>query len=302
MAIRSYKDTAPVYEKLGDVYRAQSRDEEAIAYYRQALDVDSVDATARDKLGESYLTLGDEKKAVEQFKYASDIAPDNIDAQYRLAEHYEDIREWDKAERVYLIILSMKPEEGKAHRQIALIYERNEKYGLALYHWKKYSEINPKDQEAIEHIQAIRKPLLSKKQIDQLAAEKKMKDSSSPKVTPTISAPVVGNSTDANTANPGDAASSAPPPLPAANESVAPAVESQAVAAPMDNGASSAAGASAAPPASAPAAVAPVDNGNSNAPAVSAVAPSSDASAGLVPVGDMATPTPSQGNVPTLPN
>ena len=47
--------------------------------------------------------------------------------------------------------------------------------GLAIYHWQKYSELVPKDPDAKQHIDDIRKPLLTKKQVEQLAMEKKMK-------------------------------------------------------------------------------------------------------------------------------
>ena len=202
------------------------------------------------------------------------MAPGDIAAQYRLAEHYEDIRDWDKAQRIYLIILSIKPEEGKAHKQIALIYERDERYGLALYHWQKYAEINPTDQDAIQHIQAIRKPLLSKKQIDQLAAEQKLKEVSQ-QATPTSSIPVIGAPANGSELNSSDSNPGASATVPTVTDNSS--TQGQ------------------------PAVVMPADSGNSNAPAPSSAPPSAPSS-GLVPVGDIATTTPSQGNdIPSLP-
>jgi tetratricopeptide (TPR) repeat protein len=294
MAIRGYKDRAPVYEKLGDVYQAQTRHEEAIAYYRQALDVDSLDATARGKLGESYLALGDEKKAVEQFKYSADLAPTNIAAQYRLAEHYVDIRDWNNAKRLYLIILSIDNQQAKAHKALAMIYERDEQYGLALYHWQKYAEINPKDLEAADHIKTIRKPLLSKKQIDQLEMEKKMKESALQQAAPTADPSLAMPADNGNPPNPWDSNPSASVPVPTAvggAPAAQPAaqVEQPVGVAPIDVGTTA--------PAAQPAAVVPVDTGNNAAPA----AASAPAPSGLMAVGDAPTATPSQGNVPSLP-
>lgn len=292
LAVRSYKDTAPVYEKLGDAFQAQNRHEEAVAYYREALNVDPLDASARGKMGESYLALGEEKKAVEQFKYSSDIAPNNIVAQYRLAQHYEDIRDWDHAKRLYLIILSVDDQQAEAHRQLALIYERDEEYGLALYHWNKYAEINPKDQEAAEHIQKIRKPLLSKKQIDQLQAEKKLKDAEAAMQTATPSAPLpMPQDNGGAPPNPWDSNPSAGVQVPKVEPTVSlvtteptvvsSASTSPAVVAPADTGASQSA------------VVAPADQSSSG---------SASSSSGLQPVGDAPTATPVQsGDIPKLP-
>ncbi len=289
LAVRSYKDTAPVYEKLGDAFQAQARHEEAIAYYRQALDVDPLDATARGKMGESFLALGDEKKAVEQFKYASDIAPKSIEAQYRLAEHYEDIRDWDHAKRLYLIILSVDNEQAKAHRQLALIFERDEQFGLALYHWNKYAEINPKDKEAQDHILKIRKPLLSKKQIDQLQAEKKLKDEEAAMQTATPSGPLpMPQDNGGAPPNPWDSNPSAAVQVPKVEPTVSLATNEPTVVSSVSTGPANA-------NASQPAVVAPADQ----APASGTTSASPS---GLVAVGDAPTTTPVQsGDIPKLP-
>jgi hypothetical protein len=252
--------------------------------------------------------LGDEKKAVEQFKYSADLAPKNISAQYRLAEHYEDIRDWDKAKRLYLIILSIDDQQAKAHKQLALIYERDEKYGLALYHWQKYAEINPKDQEVAAHITELRKPLLSKKQIDQLENERKMKEAEMQQVTPTVAVSSSVAADKGNPPNPPDSNSSANVPAPASSVAVGvPAIQSEQPVgvAPIDTGASSNQSVNVAPvntnvssTANQPVAVASMDAGNNPVPAT---APADASPAGLVPVGDAPTPTPSQGNVPSLP-
>src|SRR5581483_2081528 len=173
LALRSFPDNPEVYERIGDAYRAQTRNEEALAYYRQAIQVDPLDTTARDKLGDVYADMDEEKKAIEQYKASTDLNPENIEAHYKMADHYEGVRDWPNARKEYLLILATDPEQAKAHKQVALIYERDDEMGMALYHWDKYLDIVPNDSEAKQHMIDIRKPMLTKKQAEEMAAYNK---------------------------------------------------------------------------------------------------------------------------------
>ncbi len=169
-AVKAFPENSEVYERLGDVYQIQSRTEEALAYYRQSLEVNPLNTSARSKLGDAYAQEGHEKQAVEQYQAATDLNPSNISAHYQLAQHYEDIRDWSHAQHEYLMIIAYDDRQAVAHRQIAKIFERNDEMGLALYHWQKYASLNPDDTSVQKHIDDIRKPLLTKKQVEQMAA------------------------------------------------------------------------------------------------------------------------------------
>ncbi len=169
LSVQSFPDNAEIYERLGDAYRAQSRNEEAIAYYHLAIRTDPLDASCRSKLGDIYLDEDEEKKAIEQYQYSEDLEPSNIDSRYKMADHYESIRDWNNARREYLLILANDGQQARAHKQVALIFERDDQVGLALYHWDKYLELVPNDPEAKQHISDIRKPILTKKQAKEMA-------------------------------------------------------------------------------------------------------------------------------------
>ena len=169
LAVRYFPDNADIYERLGDDYRAQNRMEEAIAYYHLAIRADPLDAGCRSKLGDIYLDEDEEKKALEQYEASEDLEPNNIESRYKMADHYESIRDWNSARREYLLILATDDQQARAHKQVALIYERDEQTGLALYHWDKYLKIVPDDPEAKQHIIDIRKPMLTKKQAEEMA-------------------------------------------------------------------------------------------------------------------------------------
>ena len=68
------------------------------------------------------------------------------------------------------MILAFDDRQAVAHRQVAKIFERNDEMGQALYHWEKYAYLNPSDTSVQKHIEDIRKPLLTKKQAEQMAA------------------------------------------------------------------------------------------------------------------------------------
>ncbi|HJT24024.1 MAG TPA: hypothetical protein VJ873_05575, partial [bacterium] len=68
--------------------------------------------------------------------------------------------------------------------------------GLALYHWDKYLEIVPKDADARQHMIDMRKPLLTKKQAQELE-KLKQQENGGAKATPVstpnapLTAPVI---------------------------------------------------------------------------------------------------------------
>ena len=74
------------------------------------------------------------------------------------------------------MIIAVDDQQAEAYKEVAKIYERDDQMGLALYNWDKYLRIVPNDAEAKQHITDIRKPLLTKKQAEQMDAfEKKVK-------------------------------------------------------------------------------------------------------------------------------
>ena len=154
----------------GDSYQALTRNDEALAYYRQSIEANPVNTSARSKMGDLFLERGDEKRAVEQYLGSVDLDPKNIQSHYQLADHYEGIRDWNSARKEYLIVLAIDDEQAKAHKGAAKIYERDEDFGLALYHWDKYLELVPNDAEAKQHKEEIRKPMLTKKQAEEMEA------------------------------------------------------------------------------------------------------------------------------------
>ena len=90
---------------------------------------------------------------------------------------------------------------------MAQLYEREEEPGLALFHWHKYLDLVPEDKEVRQHVVDIQKPLLTRKQAEQMAVfDQKVKENQQ--------APAPGPGTD----------SSAPPPVkaPAADSTGAP--------------------------------------------------------------------------------
>ncbi len=235
-AIKAFPENSEVYERMGDVYMAQSRNEEALAYYRQSLDVSPLNTSARSKLGDVYAEEGRDKQAVEQYQAAADLKPSNIRAHYQLAQHYEDIRDWNHARHEYLMILAFDDRQAVAHREVAKIFERNEEMGQALYHWEKYALLNPSDTSVQKHIDDIRKPLLTKKQAEQMAAFQNQLNArqAAPTPTPIPEKNNLWNGPNAAaTTPPGPEATAAPSaPLPAVVPAESQAPENQAGSSP----------------------------------------------------------------------
>ena len=203
LAIHFIPDNTSLYERLGDSYLALKNEEVALAYYRQAIQINPVDTSCRAKVGDIYLARGDEKKAMEQYRAATDLDLSNIPSHYQLAEHYKSIRDWKDAKREYLTILAVDPEQQpQAHKEVALIFERDDEMGQALYHWNKYLERVPTDLDAKQHVIDIRKPMLTKKQAEQVAQEDKAKAENLGQAVPTkVPPPSAPNLTVPDTSN-----------------------------------------------------------------------------------------------------
>jgi tetratricopeptide (TPR) repeat protein len=196
------------------------REEEAGAYYHQAIKANPLSDSAHDKLGDILNHSEKEDRSMEQYRASADLNPAGLNAHYQLAEHYKSLRDWTSAKREYLTILNVsggtKSRESEAHKEVAKIYERDEQWGSALYHWREYIKLVPGDQEAKRHLNELRKPTLTKKQAEQIAGQGQGGDESwkGPAQGPS-SAPAIQPANPANAmpdlpALPGDAGSSQP--------------------------------------------------------------------------------------------
>ena len=77
------KDIQP-YIRLGNIFFDINRKQEAIEYYKDALNIDSTNADVRIDMGICYFNLGESETAIEEVKKSLEFSPDHPNALFNL--------------------------------------------------------------------------------------------------------------------------------------------------------------------------------------------------------------------------
>ncbi|MCM8789770.1 MAG: tetratricopeptide repeat protein, partial [Candidatus Omnitrophica bacterium] len=120
-ALKEYPYLAAlILPKIAELYYSLSKFDEAIDYYRKALDVVPIRQmpSIQFRLAEVFQAQNlDMKKTIEEYLKVTYLYSDNpqlaVKALLRVAQIYEDSGEFKEAERIYEKIISMNVEEGK---------------------------------------------------------------------------------------------------------------------------------------------------------------------------------------------
>ena len=97
--------------------------EEAMALWRQAIEIKADFSPAIMNLGVAYKDYGDLDQAVTYFLRALAIQPDFFDANYNLAVTYHLQGDFDSAHTCYLYAIRLNPDFADAHANLAVLYE-----------------------------------------------------------------------------------------------------------------------------------------------------------------------------------
>jgi Tfp pilus assembly protein PilF len=81
----------PYYNNaMGDIYLAEKRPDDALVYYRKAIEKDEKYAPAYSGMGDAYRQLGDVGKAADAYRKALGLRKDYAVVHYKLGLLYED--------------------------------------------------------------------------------------------------------------------------------------------------------------------------------------------------------------------
>lgn len=117
--------------------------EEAIAAYQRALEVDPAFADAHCNLGTVYYNQGRRPAALACFRRALEIDPLHLEANFNAASLLEEQRAEEAALRHYRTVLRVDPLYVDAHVNIALLYEKLGLVAKAREHWRRYLQVDP---------------------------------------------------------------------------------------------------------------------------------------------------------------
>lgn len=120
------------YEKLGNIYKAAGKSEEAIVAYKDAIYLNSSNSDIYLNLGILYEKQGNLDEAVVAYKQAVKLKPGNADARLRLAEIRNERGFVQEAVEQYSEFLKLKPESPDIQLKLARIFAKSKESTLAL--------------------------------------------------------------------------------------------------------------------------------------------------------------------------
>jgi tetratricopeptide (TPR) repeat protein len=137
------------------------RTDEAIAHYLKALQ-HGTDVVACNNLGNLLAKMGRTDEATVHFRKALEINPDYGDAHYNFGFMLANLGRTEEAMAHFLKALEINPNDGGAHLHLGLLLADRGRTEEAIAHYRKTLEINP---DAIAPLQNLAFALLQKGQL-----------------------------------------------------------------------------------------------------------------------------------------
>jgi tetratricopeptide (TPR) repeat protein len=118
------------------------RTDEAMAHYLKALE-HSTDVVAHNNLGNLFAKMGRTDDAMVHFQKALEINPNYGDAHYNFGFMLANMGRTDEAMAHFLKVLEINPTDGGAHFSLGLLLADMGRTDEAIAHYRKALEINP---------------------------------------------------------------------------------------------------------------------------------------------------------------
>jgi len=117
-----YPNSAPVHDKLGEVYELQGNEAAAINEYRKAITIKPEYLPSYIKLSSIFEYRGDDELAVSELRSALDVNSDFSEAKLKIAEISTRIGKESQAIKLYQEVLKDEPENANALKGISQAY------------------------------------------------------------------------------------------------------------------------------------------------------------------------------------
>lgn len=157
---RTLRELQAVYYHLGTIYADQKKDDQAVAAFREALDIDRADADSLYGLGMVYLRQGDAAQARPLLEQAVRLDPVFADAYHALKTVYEQQGmaghalvaramlsyiqgDYDRAAGLLGQAVRVLPDLPEAYQALGLVYDKQGQRDEALVAYRTALEKNP---------------------------------------------------------------------------------------------------------------------------------------------------------------
>lgn len=138
-------NSAEEYIKQGNAYLTKGQYDEALIYYKKAIEIDPNNALAYNSICFIYNKQGQYDKAIEYCSKAIELAPNKALYYGARAAVYWSKGQYDLAIADLIKAIKIDPNNAPAHRYICLIYEEQGQYDKAIEYCSKAIELDPED-------------------------------------------------------------------------------------------------------------------------------------------------------------
>ena len=143
-ALAANSPNAHIYNKArGDIMRGLSRNDEAMACYKRAIDLNPQYPEALNNLASMYLSAGDMKQAEIFFSKVISIKPDYVPALYNMGMIYQKTGRRVEARELIEKTVKLRPQHGEAWKVLAELFIQTAMFDEAHDAINKSIEIAP---------------------------------------------------------------------------------------------------------------------------------------------------------------
>lgn len=128
---------------MGKIFTTEGNSQNAIHYYKRAIQIDEKAYEAYQLLARQYLAIGERRQAIDILKKIISFNPENLQASYYLASIYAAEKEYSKALAIYEEMLEVEENDPQILNLIAEIFLAQKDYKKALQALIKIKDLYP---------------------------------------------------------------------------------------------------------------------------------------------------------------
>ena len=125
--------------------RMKSQDEEAIGFYKKAIEINPGYPEAYRNLANIYASKGNFKEAVDYYQKFLKFAPDDVDVYYNLGVCSVGLGEVEKAAVYFKKVIQINPNDAQVYNKLGAMYAHLGRFEDSIVYFKKSLDINPND-------------------------------------------------------------------------------------------------------------------------------------------------------------
>ncbi|MFB8797813.1 MAG: tetratricopeptide repeat protein [Microcoleus sp.] len=143
-AIELNPNNPEFHRSLGEVLQRVGKHQEAIASYRQAIELQPKFSKAYHNLGNALSQLKQWPEAIASYRQAIELNPNFPTAYYRLAEALKQLGETESAIAAYRQAIELNPNNPDCHHSLGELWRQQGKYEDAIACYRRAIELQPK--------------------------------------------------------------------------------------------------------------------------------------------------------------